>query len=265
MNETNHFSLMIEALTEIAEEQQTHPAALAKGIPSLASVLADVAPLPGESLFLGVAQDGLPVLLNLYDSIPGPIFITGDQGSGKTKLMQTIACATEMLHLPSQVQYAVITQYPGEWNIFENSKSNVGIHEAQNPSTGKFLQALVTWAHNNKGDGQFILLFIDDLEAVTKLDGAAEQNLRWLLLRGTSRRVWTFVTLNASRARELDAWLDFFRTRLFGHIQDASDAQSVAGENDEVFNKLLEGSEFTMREGNKWLSFWMPMIDEEKE
>lgn len=265
MNETKHFSLMIEAITELAEEKQAQPAQLAAGLPALSSVLTDAAPLPKEALFLGVAEDGLPVLLNLFDAIPGPIFITGDRGSGKTKLMQTIARAAEMLHLAAQVQYAVITQYPSEWNMFANSNSSVGIHEARNSSTENFLQALTTWAHNNKGEGQSILLFIDDLEVITKLDGQAEQNLRWLLLRGTSRRVWTFVTLNASRAQEMDAWLDFFRTRLFGHIENASDAQSVAGEADDVFTKLLEGSEFTMREGNKWLNFWVPTIEDEKE
>jgi hypothetical protein len=265
MNETNHFTLMIETLAEVVEEQSTNRTTSKESILSLRSVLAEFPPLPNESLFLGVAQDGLPVLLNIYDPIPGPIFITGDQGCGKTKLLLTIARAAEMLHLPSQVLYAAITPYPDEWNNLANSHSNVGIHETRNPSTEIFLQGLVNWAHNNKGEEQSILLFIEDLESITKLDGQAEQNLRWLLLRGSSRRVWTFVTLNASRARDLDAWLDFFRTRLFGHIQDKSDAQSVAGDFGEVFNKLLKGTEFTMREGNNWLNFWIPALDEEKE
>ena len=265
MSETNQFALMIEALTELAEEQQTHQTTITEGAPSLSSALAEAASLPGEALFLGVAQDDLPVLLNLYDPIPGPIFITGDQGSGKTKLMQVIARAAEMLHLPSQVQYAVVTPYPDEWSNFASSNSCVGIHETRNSSTENFLQALVDWAHNNKGEEQSVLLFIDNLEAITKLDGRAEQNLRWLLLRGASRHVWIFVSLNTSRAQDFDSWLDFFRTRLFGHIQDMNDAQSVAGVPDEVFGNLLEGSEFTMREGDKWLKFWIPVIDETKE
>ncbi len=261
MNATQPFALMIEALTEIAEEQQADRVTLAVGLPALSAVLADAAPLAHETLFLGVAADGLPVLLNLYDSVPGPIFITGDHGSGKTKFMQTVARAVEMLHLPSQVQYAVITQHPDEWNIFNTTSSNVGVHIAEDPSTNALLQALVDWAHNNKGEGQSILLFIDDLETVTKLDSQVEQNLRWLLLRGSSRRVWIFATLNASRARALGAWLDFFRTRLFGHIQDISDAESVENVADGEFNNLMKGSEFTMREEKKWLKFWLPTIE----
>ncbi len=261
MNETNRFALMIEALTELAEEKQAPPTTLAAGLPALSSILTDFAPLPEEALFLGVADDGLPILLNLYDPIPGPILIVGDQGSGKTKLMQIIARAAETLHVPSQTQYAAVTQFPSEWDIFHNSESNVGVYEAQEPSTEELLQSLVAWAHNNKGEAQSVLLFIDDLEALTKLNDQAQQNLRWLLLRGTSRHIWIFATLNISRAPALDAWLDFFRTRLFGRIQNPSDAESVAGDFDETFNHLLKGSEFAMREENKWLKFWIPAIE----
>ena len=85
----------------------------------------------------------------------------------------------------------------------------VGIYATQENTTPELLQSLVTWAHNNKGEGQSILLLIDDLEAITKLDQQTEQNLRWLLLRGPSRRVWPIVTINASRAHEYGnmAWI----------------------------------------------------------
>ncbi len=72
MDKTNQFSLMIDALTELAEEEQAHQTPPAPGLPTLRSVIANASPLPQEALFLGLAEDGLPVLLNLYDPIPGP-------------------------------------------------------------------------------------------------------------------------------------------------------------------------------------------------
>jgi len=253
--------MVIEALTELAEEQQTDRSALKEGLPSLNSVLADATSLPNEALFLGVAEDGLPVLLNLYDPVPGPIFITADKDRGKTKLLQMIARAIETLHTPAEVQYGIVTQYPAEWNDFQNAQHNAGIWETKTENTSDLLQSLVNWAHDNKGEGQFFLLLIDDLEALTKLDEQTKQNLRWLLLRGASRRVWTLITLNASRAQDLGAWLDFFRTRLFGYIEEKEDAESVAGDSSKAFNILLKGSEFTMPEGKGWLNFWMPTIE----
>jgi len=263
MDNTNRFSLMIDALTELAEEEQAHPASRppVPDLPTLRSVIADTSPLPQEALFLGLAEDGLPVLLNLYDPIPGPVLITGDQASGKTSLLQMIARASELLHPPSEVQYGVITQYPDEWTNFQNNQNNAGVYTTQDNATQELLQSLVTWAHNNKSDGQSILLLIDDLEAMTKLDQQAEQNLRWLLLRGPSRRVWPMITINASRAQNMEIWFDFFRTRLFGSIHDSHDSNFVTGDPSKSLNTLTAGSQFTMREGNNWLNFWAPAID----
>ena len=118
----------------------------------------------------------------------------------------------------------------------------------------------MTWAHNNQDNRQTILLLIDDLEAVTELGQESEQNLRWLLLRGPSRRVWPIITFNASHVRNMESWLEFFRTRLFGCIRDEDTSHFIASDSDKVFNELSE-SQFTMREGKNWLNFWIPRID----
>jgi hypothetical protein len=262
MDKTNRFSLMIDALTELAEEEQAPHASRTPepGQPTLKSVIADASPLPHTALFLGLAEDGLPILLDLYDPIPGPILVIADQDSGKTELLQMVARAVELSHNPSDVQSGVITQYPDEWKKIQDSQSIVGIYATQENTTPELLQSLVTWAHNNKGEGQSILLLIDDLEALTKLDHQTEQNLRWLLLRGPSRRVWPIVTVNASRAQNMETWLGFFRTRLFGRIHNSSDAQFVTNDPGKTFNNLAS-SQFTMREGNNWLDFWAPALD----
>jgi hypothetical protein len=123
------------------------------------------------------------------------------------------------------------------------------------------LFSLVSWAHNNKGEKQSVLLLIDDFESATRFSREAVQNLRWLLLRGPSRQVWPIVTLNAGRAKNVDEWLGFFRTRLFGHIQNADDTKFATGLSDIALDDLIAGSQFTMREGNNWLNFWIPASD----
>ena len=261
MDNTNRFDLMMESLNELAEEDRAHRPPPATGLPTLKSVLADKDSIPSQALFLGLAEDGLPVLLNLYDPIPGPILITGDKSSGKTLLLQMIARAAESLHAASEVQYGVITAHPDEWTQFQESKNNAGIHYLQADSTPELLRSLVTWAHNNKGNQQSILLLIDDLAEVLKLEGQAEQDLRWLLLRGTSRRVWPIITLNAGRAEQMKEWMSFFRTRLFGRVHQPGDSQSVTELPDIPLHRLVAGSQFAMREGNNWLNFWVPTID----
>jgi hypothetical protein len=208
-----------------------------------------------------MAEDGLPVLLNLNDPIPGPVLIAGDQASGKTAILQTIARAAELLHSPSEIQYGIITQYPQEWIGFPENQINAGIYSAQQDNTQELIQSIFNWAHNNKGDEQSIVLFIDNLESINNLDTQTEQNLRWLLLRGPSRRVWPIITVNAHRARNFESWLTFFRTRLFGRIQNTQDANFIAGYASETLNDLTSGSQFAMREGTKWLKFWSPTVE----
>jgi hypothetical protein len=263
MNDTDQLDLMLSALSEIMEEEkagkaspQTPPTPV---LPNLSRVLAGISPLPREALFLGMANDGLPVLLNLFDPVPGPILIAGDSSSGKTRLLQTIAHAVGALHAPDFVQYGTVTKKPEEWKELYGSENNAGIYRSNEENTVELIQSLVTWAHNNKGEGQSILLFIDELEDVANLDENTRQNLRWLLLRGPSRRVWTFATLKAERAEPMAEWLEFFRTRLFGFVENIDTARTLTGNS--PLNHLAPAQEFAMREGNQLLKFWLPSIE----
>jgi hypothetical protein len=263
MNEINQLDLMLNAMTEIMQEEKAKqaapPSSPTPALPDLSSVLTRIAPLPSEALFLGMAIDGLPVLLNLFDPVPGPILIAGEASSGKTRLLQTIARAAEILHPSDFVQYGVVTTKPDEWEKLYGSENNAGIYQTSDENTAELLQSLVTWAHNNKGEGQSILLLIDDLDAVTNLDEQTQQNLRWLLLRGPSRRVWTFASLNAQRAEKQKEWLEFFRTRLFGYVEDPEQAVLLTGSS--LLNHLSKGDEYAMRENTKLLKFWLPVIE----
>ncbi|MBL8100887.1 MAG: hypothetical protein JNK81_17015 [Anaerolineales bacterium] len=262
MNNFKNFDLMMEALTELAEEKQantnTPPSAPTIVTPTLASVLADISPLPQHALFLGIAEDELPVLLNLSDPVTGPILIVGDEKSDKTLLLQTIARAVDLTYPQNEVQYAVVTPHPDEWKKFYKNENNTFVYETKDYNTKELLESLVTWAHRNKGEQQSVLLLIDDLDAMTKLDEQATQNLRWLLLRGTSRRVWTFITLNAKRAFHLKEWLEFFHTRLFARVQNSDDAYLLTGDRNA---SLVDLNQFAMRENDKLLGFYAPSIE----
>ncbi|MBL8076359.1 MAG: hypothetical protein JNM55_00215 [Anaerolineales bacterium] len=261
METNNRFDLMIDQLTNIVGDQNPHQTRPSTGLPSLKSLLAESNALPQEALYLGLAEDGLPVLLNLYDPTPGPILIAGDQESGKTTLLKMIARAVDLIHSPAEVQYCIISNRSDEWNRYEQSENSVGLYPIQHEATANILESLVDWAHTNKGKDHAVILLIDDLYEISKLGGLTEQHLRWLLLRGPSRNVWPIVTLNSAKANDLQDWLTFFRTRFFGQIMDAEIARTVSGMSLYKLNDLIPGSQFAMRESNKLLKFWVPLID----
>ena len=260
MTTNRRFSLALQALTELETETATatsseRPLTVA---PTLSDVLTQIGPLPAEALFLGMATDGLPVLLNLYDPHPGPMLIAGDAGTGKSAFLQSLARSTVQTHDPKEVQFGVVTNYPEEWQDIEAPYHRVGIFPVGHESTRDFVQSLASWAHSNKNTRQCILLLVDDLESVASLDLETVQHLRWLLLRGPARRVWPLITLNAPRYGQVISWLPNFRARVFGKVGNPRVAEALGGDKASALGQLEPRIQFTLRERENWLRFWLP-------
>jgi len=262
MANMKRFSLKLETLAKLASDTDTIHSAPVPALPSLSTVLAEFSPLPHAALFLGLANDGLPILLNLLDPLPGPIMIVGDQGSGKTNFLQTISSSVDRVHSPQEVRCTVISDNLLEWKHDESSKNCENLLSANESGVASYLKSMVVWAHSNKGSQQTNLLLIDHLESLL-LAAETQQDLRWLLMRGPSRHVWPIVTIHASDAvSELfRPWLDSFRTRLFGYMRDDHEAQILTGFSNISFKNLMSGSQFVMRDGNDWLPFWVPTLE----
>lgn len=260
MADMNRNEFVMQALTELAPEVRAARGGLRAVRPALREAIADFLPLPPQTVFLGVATDGLPVLLSLRDAVAGPMLIAGDAGSGKTELLKVIARGVDQTQDARRVQYGVITEHPDEWEELGSSPSQVGIFPLFQTGAQEFLESLDEWAHTNRGDRQSVLLLIDDLSAVVNLDDEARHSLRWLLLRGPARRVWPIVTVHPRHVPAIHPWISFFHTRLFGRIADPRDVGDLAGGSNPRLETLGAGSEFTMREGNDWVKFWIPGI-----
>lgn len=263
MEDTPRFDLMVQAFAEVIEEQRTrsHLTAPTPVLPSLASVIAETSPIPGGALFLGMADDELPVLLNLYDPIAGPLLIIADEQSGKTAFLKMTARAIELMHSPSNVQYCIVTRRPNDWKSFKDSKSNAGIFPADSHLTYDLIKSLTAWAHNNNGENQSVVLLIDDLEPLVTKNHPIESQLRWLLSQGPTRRVWTIATTNSVRISIISEWLELFHTRIYGFIGDEIISRNLSGSTNPFPARLNPGWQFAMRESKRWLRFWIPSLE----
>jgi hypothetical protein len=254
----------MQALTELQAEDAASPSLPRPIAPALGDVLAKIGALPQEALFLGIASDGLPVLLNLHDPHPGPMLVAADAGAGKTAFLQMIAQSVAQSHDPQDVQFAVITNYPEEWAGLDGTPHYAGVYSVGQQRTQDYMQSLAAWAHANKNPRQSTLLLVDDLESVASLDLESIHNFRWLLLRGPSRRVWPIITLSAPRYGQVISWLMNFRTRIFGRVANLRVAEALGAENASL-DQLEARIEFCLREkdsrsgpAGNWLRFWLP-------
>jgi hypothetical protein len=227
---------------------------------SLAAVLASLAPIPSSSIFVGLAEDGLPVLLNLRDSSPGPVLVAADAGAGKTRLLQTVARAIELLHHQDRVRYAVVSEHPGEWSAFESSPNCEGILAFHHSLTTAYLSSLAAQGQPISGAGAFTILMLDGYEALAS-DGDVREAARALLRPSALGRVWPFITLNTSTAAQISDWLRAFRIRLFGYIRDQESARRLFASPDALPATLQPPYQFAAQERGGWLPFWLPELE----
>lgn len=258
MTTNRQFSLALEALAELKTETSTPSSTPTPVPPTLSEILEEVGPIPHEALLLGMAADGLPILLNLYDSHPGPILVIGDAGAGKTGFLQTVARSAIQTHDANDLQYGVITNHTDEWEGLEETPHNVGVFPVNQTNAQDLILSLASWAHTNKNTRQSVLLLVDDLEQVASLESDVVQNFRWLLLRGPSRRVWPIITLSTERYEQVLSWLQNFRTRIFGRISDERVAMVLGGDKTSALDQLEARIQFSLPENGNWLRFWLP-------
>jgi len=230
--------------------------ALPYELPSLQEILKNIGPLPDEALFLGLADDGFPVLLNLWDPTPGPLLVAGDSESGKTDFLKTLTSYVVSTHQPNEIQYGVITNRLYEWKSYVDYSHCIGIFSTAEKDATNFIQALVAWTETNRNSRQSVLLLIDELVDFIFWRSELGRELRQLLLYGPKKKIWPIATISLENSQAVAPWLEYFHTQIFGHTNHFihGDSQGVD------FDTLYTGVEFTLKEGSQWIRFRIPRI-----
>ncbi len=221
------------------------------------TITADSPLLSGGSLLLGITEDGLPLILDLYDPTPGPILVAGDGGSGKTTLLQYLAQASNLMD-PSDIQFGVVTPFPEEWTGLETLPNNMGIWPVYHVSSHHFLSRLCQWADALPATRQSILLLLDGLDLLTSKSFSLQQELYWLLRNGPSRHVWPVVSVNPGHLSHMLTWLDYFRSRILGRVKHDHNARLLVENPDSSLSDLIPGTEYAFCRANCLVKFTLP-------
>jgi hypothetical protein len=186
--------------------------------------------------------------------------LIGEEGAGKTVMLKTVASAISKLYQAEDVQFSVATFAVDDWEDMVHLPHCAGVTAINDAEAGELVSSLYEWAHENQQSHQVVLFLLDGLDQVSNWDETTKSRLRWLLLRGPSRRVWPILTVNANLMGDVKEWLSSFHILTYGRISNASLADALTGASRANLDTLQAGKEFSMKEGNRWLRFWIPRL-----
>lgn len=259
MIDNQQAALAFRAYREIQIEMGLDPAPGQTAFPVLSESLQKFAGLPADTLLLGIAADGKPVLLRLRDPRPGPLLVTGERGCGKTDFLKVLLKASERLAAPSGTRFVVLSDYLSDFDEIGPSESLLGIYAPYQPQTAELLYELACQAQNLSVQAPLVLL-IDGLQSILQMEPDAHANLTYLLENGPQALIWPIVTLNAGMALRMPDWLAFFRTRVYGRIANPRLIDELTPLPGAPLNSIFPGAQFCLRQNGGWQKFWLPVL-----
>jgi hypothetical protein len=154
-----------------------------------------------------------------------------------------------------EIQFGVITRFPGEWTEQETLPNCVGIWPAFYPATKEFLSKILNLANALQGSHQLILVMVDGLDLLTSGGSNIQHELRCLLMIGSRRHALPVVTINPGRLAHLENWLGYFNPYLFGQMKHPQTARLLLKDSKIDLAELEAGKQFCLHRLDGCLKF----------
>lgn len=230
--------------------------------PTLQAMLEQADELTPFSMILGVCDDCLPFVLDLKNPSPGAILVSGEHGSGKTRLLASMLHSAAYLSEPDQVKLYVASPAPGEFSTLAQIEHCQEVINTQGSAYESLILELADLAETrqrNTPQPPVILVAIDDLQSnLHALSEQAFARLCWLVRHGPRAWIWIIAATAPEHAKDIHPrLLAAFRTRLVGPLHDRSLTGLLSGDHGLDTRGLEHGYQFCVPYGEDWLPFWI--------
>lgn len=235
--------------------------------PGLDQLLKQNANLPAQSAVLGVCEDGLPVLLDLYDPAPGALVVIGDEREAQLDILRTAVASLVERNSPRSVQFIVFSCEPNDWQKWAKEKGfdrhRLAVENAEAESVRDWIVRLADWTEQRRmgqSSGPSVVLVMDTLSFLPALDYDIRLNFEWMAKEGPQAQIWPLAVISTDLAKVLSGrrMLRAFQTRVMGYADHPEDYVPLAGLDPHAADEFGRPGEFMVKTGENWLRFRLP-------
>ncbi len=224
--------------------------------------------LPPMTALLGISHDKLPISLNLHDERIASILIAHDDLLIIRQLMYTMIRSFQVVNSPSEIQYIIISDLPEKWmaRIHEHDPNYdfcagvVGGDEISAEDWVIYLAQKVESRLKEKVSGASILLFIDDLSIVERMDKPTRLNFEWLIQYGALVDVWVIGGLDSQKCDQPESFLNLFKTKISAPTESIFQLILPDSINQYEINPKNQKRLFVAKIGGTMVQFWAPKL-----
>ena len=216
--------------------------------PTLDEVLDTLGPLPTEAVLMGVVEsDDLPLLFDTsnWTGIVSPnILIWNGEISFLKVVAEFILNRDPNSQLQDEIEFVVFTNNVEEWDFLMNKTSKIknspciGVIPFWSEVADQVLLALGNWVHDGYHPNHSVVVLVEGVDNVLKMDTTTKQNFNYILLQGGNKRVFAIGTVTDDKT--LYGLQDLFREH---------------GKYD------LDSDRYKFPEGDEEIKVWLPKTE----
>jgi hypothetical protein len=200
----------------------------------LENVLHTQRPLPAYSIFLGLCDDGVPLVLDLTDSHTGSFLIAGDDDASNFKLLSGLLTAAYCFNSQSEVNIHLISPQLDDFpNLLKSPHLNLCLNPQQIQTTIAIEELVNLGFQREEGESliPFHLVAIDGLDIlVQNVDQKILSLISWLVKNGPKVGIFVMATIATNRIKpQFFSTLGDFQSRILNAIADPGMARYISG------------------------------------
>lgn len=231
-------------------------------LPSLEAMLAKQPDLPPYSLFMGICEDGMPLVLDFLEPAAGSFLIASDSGFDNTAFLHSLLTAALKANRQDEVTLHLISPHANDLLYFHWQPNFKISYEPFRHENEIVLEEMVNLVLSRKRKNQITpvhMFAIDGLDLLMQgLSAQAKLRLDWLIENGPEVGLWIFASIESTYIQPtFTPTLDLFPSRILGRISLPNLARSLSGLSRSYLTDLHHGAEFFVRTMGNSFNIWM--------